>query len=300
MMWITSTTCSEAMLRRNHKQLLSTQTKCDFPIVYNKPPKTASSFLQKVISNWSQQVGRNDYRCSRTPLVTSAVLPECIPQSGDNCGVFNSHVFMTAPTRRLLDQRLPNYRTLTSIRYPPHRIISTFLFTHKLRKDHLRHDNVEVLSLLENYLRSFNPWLLYNYHTGDARTGSCPLSEEQIKDIYSFSSTIDIVIDVNIREESNIILNHFNLFQIPSVNDLSKRPKERGTAQVRLPTTHLELLRNVSCVEMEIHRALQTRMASLYEMATGKVCVVHGVLDILDSCIAQRERGGILNNSWVI
>lgn len=287
------------MIQQNHKQLLRTFAKCDFPIVYNKPPKTASSFLQNVITNWSRQVGRNDYRCSRTPLIASAVLPECISQSGDSCGILNSHIFMSPLTRRLLNQRLPKFRTLTSIRYPPHRIISMFLFTRKLRQNQLQQNDFKVVSLLEIYLRSFNPWRLYNYHTGDVRSGSCPLNEGEIQDIYSFSSTVDIVIDVNVREESNVILKHFNLFQIPFVEDVSKRPKERGTARVRMSSRHLELLRNVSCVEMELHRALQIRMASLYEMATRKTCITHGVLKNVDSCIARRERQ-TLKNSWVI
>lgn len=297
--WITIITHAKRIMRMNRKQTTPPVHGCDFPIVYNKPPKTASSFLQDVISNWSRQVGRNDYRCSRTPLVASAVLPECIPRSGDSCGILNSHIFMTPSTRRLLSQRLPKYLTLTSIRYPPHRIISMFLFTRRLRQDQLHQDSPHILAALDSYLRSFNPWRLYNYHTGDTRTGTCPLREDEVRDIYSFSATVDIVVDVSLRQESNVILKHFDLFQIPAVDDLAARPKERGTTQAKLPQQHLDMLRNISCVEMELHRALQVRMASLYELASGQLCLTHGVMKKLDSCIARRERQ-VLTNSWLI
>lgn len=270
---------------------VTTTQNCPFPIVYNKPPKTASSYIQTVIANWTAKTNRGNYMCSTNPIVTSAILHECLPSAGDACGVFNCHIFMSPAARSLLSKRLPNYRTLTSTRYPPHRIVSYFLQINGFKVT----NSPDFYKALRWYLSSYNPWRLYNYHTAEERSGSCPVSIEEMRLIFNLATSFDIVIDANLREESNAILKHFDLFQLPPVAD-ADRNKERGAYRLALPDEMKDLLRNVSCVEIELHKALQVRMASLYQQATGETCVQHLPRHTLSSCIEEKEKEILKNN----
>lgn len=279
------------LLPQVNRSTLSTTQACDFPIVYNKPPKTASSYIQTVISNWTRDTNRGNYMCSTNPIVTSAVLHECLPQEGDACGVFNCHIFMSQAARGLLEQRLPNYRLLTSTRYPPHRIVSYFLQINSLKVD----SSPDFHKALRWYLLNYNPWRLYNYHTAEERMGSCPVTNEEMRLIFNLATSFDIVIDANLRDESNAILRNFNMFQLPPVAD-ANRNKERGAYRLALPNDIKGLLKNISCVEVELHKALQVRMASLYQQATGTSCVQHSPRHTLSSCIEEKEKEVLKDN----
>lgn len=270
--------------------------RCPFPLVYNKPPKTASSFIRTVITNWTIDTGRADYRCSTGPLVTSVVLQECVPMSAvtNPCAVVNCHIFLSPHARSLLHARLPGLKYLTSTRYPAHRIVSYYLQVNELNVNaggNELHDGLRV------YLRWYNPWRLYNFHTGGARVGKCPLSEPEIRHVFDLAMRFDLVIDANLRNESNVILKAAGLFQLPEVADSKDRNKERGAWRMPLPDDIKELLHARSCVEVELHKALQLRMASLYERATGVSCIRHGSRTQFSSCIEDRERE-VLKDHW--
>lgn len=265
--------------------------RCDFPIVYNKAPKTASSFLKAVITNWSKEVGRPAYKCPSTNIRSGILLPDCVPEEPDSCGVLATHLVLNHNARTLLAKRMPDYKVIASTRYPPHRILSLYMFNRKIHDD-----DPDLEKGLKYYLDTYNPWHQYNYLTGEARTGECPLDLYQLRDITSLVSTFDIVIDVNVREESNKILKHYNLFQIPEQPDLADRLKEFGAVRANISSEYLDMLRDKACVEFELHRAMQYRMASLYEKATGEKCIQG---DSMNNCITERE-SEFLKSSWTL
>lgn len=257
---------------------------CPYPLVYNKPHKTASTFIQSLITNWTMETNRGNYVCAGQSLETAFYLPECIPRESDGCGVLNCHVILSPEVHSILNTRMPGHRILTSTRYPPHRIVSNFLQINFVQPDAVN----ETYDALRLYLsKKFNPWKLYNYHTGEGRVGSCPLQASDKHAIYNMVMKYDIVIDANLVEESNDILKHNGLFTFP---EASSKLNFRGASGMSLPDDIKDLLRDVSCVEKELHKALQMRMASLYEQATGKSCVKHGRPDKMSSCLADKER----------
>lgn len=264
----------------------SSDKSCEFALVYNKPPKTASSYIQEVIADWAKATGRGNYMCSSRPTESNVVLQECIPPTGDSCGVLNCHIFLDSNALNLLQKRLPDHKLLTSTRYPPHRIVSFYL-----QMSQLKADDDNIWDGLREYLRQYDPWRLYNYHTGEARTGSCPLSRADSVLIFTKAARYDIVVDANLRQVSNAILRRHGLFTLPAVT--GERNKDRGAYKLNLPSDVKDLLRNVVCVETELHRAFQMRMASLYEDATGKPCK-----KVPKNCIEDLEYEA-LNQSWV-
>lgn len=266
---------------------------CDWPLVYNKPPKTASTFFQALIREWAQKQKRGLYVCSPLPLDNSVVVNECLPRAGDACGVVNCHIFLTPTLRAMLHERLPNHRLLTSTRYPAHRIVSYFLEAQDVRDVAIA--TSELMSGLRVFLKWYNPWRLYNYHTGEARVGSCPLRHEEMMKVWNMAARFDIVVDASLIEESNVILARHRLFQ---VSHKGERRNVRGATKLRFPPDIVEALRKVACVEIELHKALLMRMASLYEEATGKPCIRHAPRARLSSCLEDRERE-LLNDTWV-
>lgn len=270
--------------------------RCNFSVVYNKPPKTASTYIQSRVDSWSKQSRRNLYRCSNHAVDTSTRLRECVPRGDDGCGVVNGHIWLSPPVMRLLEQRLPNTLLVTSTRYVPHRIVSHFLQKKKITNSALvLRDGQERLErfLVEEY----NMWGHYNYHFGTVRSGgSCPLSLDMRNQIYDDMSRYDVVVDVNLPTESNKILDHFGLFSLDVGG--GERLNERGTEMSAVGQRARELLRNVSCVEIEMHKALQQRMASLYEMVSKKSCIRSGVVDKLSSCLAPLEKAA-LGSEWL-
>lgn len=266
------------------KTLSERKSTCAYPLVYNKPHKTASTFIQGLITNWTKETNRNNYVCSGQTLETAIYLPECLPRETDECGVLNCHMILSPEVHKMLDKRWPGHRILTSTRYPPHRIVSNFLQINLIRPGSVN----ETHDALRLYLsRRFNPWKLYNFHSGENRVGTCPLKSSDLVAIYNMVMKYDIVIDANLIEESNIILKHNGLFQFP---EASSKVNFRGASGMTLPEDIKLLLRDVSCVELELHKALHMRMASLYEQATGKPCVKHGRPAKMSSCLADRER----------
>lgn len=269
---------------------------CAFNLVYVKPPKTAGTFIQKVITNWTKGNGRPNFICAAQALETNLYLHECLPRDiKDSCGVFNSHIVVDRNAARTLAERMPNYRLLTSTRNAAQRVVSVFLQKHLL----VAHANntVEIHDALRGYLNSskFKPWTLYNYYTGDGRTGNCPLTPEDKDHIDMLVGKYDIVIDANIPDESNTILKYHGLFQLPIQVE---RVNQRGAWNLILPHDLQKVLFDVSCVDRAIHAGLQLRMASLYEQATGLRCVVHGRRGNRSSCIGDAERLALKKN-WV-
>lgn len=261
-------------------------------LVYNKPPKTASTFIQELIVNWTERTKRPLYQCNRTPMLTMVNLRACVPVKPDACAVFSCHVYLNAFALQVFNDRIPGHLTLSSTRYPAHRVVSMFLFTRQFRDS-----DTGIEGRLERFVNNMNPWELYNYHTGEFRTGTCPLTEDEKRRVFSAVSVYDIVIDANTPNASNKILNHFNLFKLPVLNDPTDRPKERGTVRVNLTEKVRNALKNKTCVEDALHTALQIKMASLYERATGEPCLFDPRLQTLDTCI-QREEQHTLENYW--
>lgn len=254
-------------------------------VIYNKSPKTASSFILNVMINWTKSEKRPLYRCYLGPLQTSASIKSCVPKRPDPCGVFTEHVFLDPSVTQLFAQRFPNHLLLTSTRYPGHRIVSFFLFIRDFRDD-----DPTVLESLSGYLRRYNPWGLYNYHTGESRDGSCPLTKDEKKLVYAAVSRFDIVIDLNSVRASNAILKHHNLFTLPERTELKDRHKERGAVRVNMTDELLQLLGTKVCVENELHLAFQFKMADLYERATGEKCMFDPEFPTPDTCVTREER----------
>lgn len=271
---------------------------CEFPIVYNKPPKTAGTYVQTLITDWTRKTGRANYLCGgRRAVETSVYLHDCVSRNDDGCGVLNAHLVLTPQATTILKQRLPNYRLLTSTRYPAHRIVSFYLQLNLFKTENMSDPN-QVERGLQHYLRNqYNPWGLYNFHTGEYRKKtSCPLRQSERLDIFNLASQYDLVVDANVPEISNVILRDYGLFQFPEIAD---HVNVRGAGEMNLSKETLDLIRNVSCVEDEMHRAFHMRMGSLYEKATGKTCVESGRIDDLKTCLEEQEREN-LKHTWLI
>lgn len=153
---------------------------------------------------------------------------------------------------------------MTSTRKPRDRLLSLFLQTHHTRSQKLGSD----LPLLEQFLTSLNPWALYNYHTGENRKGSCPITEEDKILLRDAVNQYDIVIDADLKEHSNEILKANDLFLLS--DDSSNR---RGAKDLVLTSELKELLKEKTCVEDELHLLFRLRMASSYENVTGTPCL---------------------------
>lgn len=272
---------------------------CDFPIVYHKPPKTAGTYIQTLITEWAKRTGRSNYLCGgRRAIETVMYLHECVSREDDGCGILNAHLVLTPQATAILGQRLPNYRLLTSTRYPAHRIVSLFLQLNLFKTENMT-DAAAVEKGLQDYLRDqYNPWGQYNFYTGGHRKKTaCPLRQSERMDIFNVASQYDLVVDANLPEISNVILKDYGLFQFPEHAD---PVNVRGAGELKLSEETLDLIRNVSCVEDELHRALHLRMASLYEKATGEACVESGRIDDLKTCLDERERANLKQHTWLV
>lgn len=284
---------------------------CDFEIVYNKPPKSAGTYVQTLMTKWAAQENRQNILCrGKRAIETSVYLKECIPRSDPSrCSVISAHMFLSGEVRSLLSQRLPSHRLLTSTRYPAHRIVSFFLQLNLLNRTKTRTSNDRNSGLdeeaLNDYLTRFNPWSLYNFHAGEKRQGSCPLRLEEINEIFDLASRYDLVVDANLPEQSNIILEHYNLFRFPTETADSdpqnsrKKVNERGTSNLVLSNKTKGLIKKVSCVEDALHKALHLRMASLMETINGQRCIESGRIENLKTCLDHQERKN-LQAQWLL
>lgn len=107
------------------------------------------------------------------------------------------------------------------------------------------------------------------------------------------------MIDANSLKASNAILKHHGLFQLPMIHNVEDRNKERGAVRVNMTEDLLDLVRSRMCVEEQLHRAFQVRMARLYEEATGEECMYEARMPIPDTCIEREERE-TLKDYWSV
>lgn len=238
---------------------------CDAPIVYNKPAKTGSTSIQSAMISWANSSSRHAIRCSPYIAKASMQLRECIPYDPTRCAVLATHVELDRSTRELLTHRLGGrFILLTSTRDPLQRIVSLYMQMRRIQADQAQKN----LSDIEDFTRGLNPWDLYNYHTGEARTGTCPMEEVEKRLLVNLVKHVDIVLDIDLLDQSNKILKSHDLFQLSS-----KRSNVRGSWKLVLNNSVKEAIKSVSCVEDEMHRLFRLRMASLYGRATGKPCL---------------------------
>lgn len=283
-------------LHTNSTNTLGGDLDCEYPIVYNKPPKTGSTFIQRSIHVWARKLGRPTFSCSGWSHTAAITLPECLPTSPQRCGIYNAHLIIGKNVEGILQRRLPNYKLLTSTRYAPHRIISSFFQTYGYNEKTVIND--AFFSKLENFLSNeFNPYEIVTWYFKEQKDTfrSCPMSSGEKSDIMHQVSKFDVVIDINLMNESNAILKHYSLFTL-SNTDAPINP--RGAHNLSLPIHIKDLLYNVSCYERELHHSLLLRMSSLYEVATGAKCLRHGRIASTTSCLHNIERHR-LKDTWI-
>lgn len=271
--------------------------RCPFPIVYNKPAKTGSTFIQRAIEQWALKVHRPIYKCGSIGSETILKLSECLPYKDfrtQECGVMTNHIDIDNNINTILNQRMPNYRLITSTRYSPHRVVSNYLQAYHIR---INSTNNDISEGLKNYLTNeFDPEVLLPAHFGFDLPDiiPCPVSNLMKKRIYSSVANYFIVIDVNLVKESNIILNHFGLFQLAVSED--SKVNRRGAGECVFDDDVKKLLYNVTCFDREVHLALQMRMASLYEMVTGIQCFKRSRSSLFN-CLQSKE-SQLLKETW--
>lgn len=247
---------------------LRSTSACKFPLVYNKPHKTGSTTVQRALSRWANDTNRTFLACSAYIDKASFQLRECLTPDPTGCAIVATHLVLDPATKALLTQRIGVFKLLTSTRRPRNRILSAFLQQHTTTAGKLGENYVV---LLREFLDSFNPWTLYTYHTGVYRDAACPLTEEGRHAVVQLAKTFDVVVDVDLVTHSDAILEHWGLGRLGRV-----RANRRGAENIAVPDDVERRLTNVTCVEDELHRLLRLRMASLYETATGKVCLLGG------------------------
>lgn len=280
----TTTTAQEALDKE----------RCEYPFIYNKPFKTASTLVLHTINDWAKTVNRPVFECGEWSHVNAVRLFECIPPGVHHCGILNNHMLLDRVTLSIVAERLPNYRYITTTRYPPHRIISEFMQIND-KKWSL---GMDVDYEFRDYMRNkYNQYGHIGWYTDEwiHEGHSCPITNGQHRFIYQMASKFAIVIDANLIEESNVILRHANLFTLP---EDGKRSNFRGSQNVNISNETVSVMKKVLCFELALHEALQFRMASLYEQATGKPCVREGQMGKASNCIKDKERE-ILNDDWI-
>lgn len=285
---------------------LSSRQRCDFSIFYNKPPKTAGTYTQNELKKWARLTEPNQRTIEdcggKRDIETNVRIRDCLPDYDNNCLLFTAHIKLDRSIRRLIFDRLPSVKYITTTRYPPHRITSLFLQLYKYNFTDVQQDKAQIEDDFEKFLVKFNPWTLYNYHSGENMKGACPVGNNEMQKIFNVASLYDIVLDVNLVKESNTILRHYGLFQLPEVSEDMERKMVRGTHQFALNDRLKSLLRSKMCVEDQLHRALHFRMAATYEriLRDDESCINHGNIHVLNSCMDERERAILGNHSWVI
>ena len=246
----------------------STKVKtCEYPIVYNKPPKTASSKIGHDIKSWSQEQHRSYYKCSPFINRASFEMRECIPTDKTGCAVISTHVILSDMMKEILTKKIGKFLLITSTRDPRKRMMSMYMQDRRLEWP-IKQD---ILPDLKRFIRNRNPWELYNYHTGKHRVGSCPISQADRAIVRDMVNQADIVIDADLTKESNTILKYHNVFQLSD-----KEINVRGSKEIQLDKEGKELLKNVTCVDEEMHRLYRLRMASVYGKSTNTKCIKGG------------------------
>jgi len=244
-------------------------SKCAYPIVYNKPHKTGSTTIQMFALRWAQKKGRPAYKCSGFIQKARFQIRECIPHDSSGCAMVATHIELDDITRELLENRIGKFKTITSTRRPDHRILSSFMQTRHLTISRANLDKNGTLADLKRFLIDFNPWKVYNYHTGRFVQGTCPMSPSEEHRLVKLVNRYDIVLDVDLIHQSNTILAAHDLFQLSANSTVNSR----GSTMLQLDAEARELLRSKMCVEDELHRLFRFRMASAYEKARGKKCL---------------------------
>lgn len=239
-------------------------SRCAFPFIYNKPHKTASTKIQADILHWAKSQRRPAYACNDYLSTASMQMRECIPEEHSGCAIIATHVILSDVMRNILRSRIGDFWTVTSTRLPRDRVLSLFLQMRITTSEKIH----ESLPHLHTFLTSFNPWSLYNYHTGENRIGTCPMTTEEKILLRDVVNRYDVVIDANLTEHSNVILASKNLFTLSE-----KVSNVRGAKNLVLTPELNDLLKKKLCVEEELHFLFRMRMASAYQKITGKPCL---------------------------
>lgn len=282
-----------------HGFVRNESSECAFPIVYNKPHKTGSTFLKAHLANWAKSKKRPLYDCGGNDLDSAARLHDCVQAGSSSCGVMNAHLVLSGQTLSYLEKVLPNFRLMTSTRYPPMRILSAFLQYHKIEGADVK--GKEGNELFRKFMHDiYEEWGLYNFHFGDTRVGSCPPTRAERAHIYEAMGRYDIVVDLTLPDVSNIILRRFGLFNYTEIMESQSgltAANVRGSSLDALDDESKELMKNKSCIEWAMHRAMQNRMASTYDKARGTFnipyssrCLPPGRLETITSCLEGREK----------
>lgn len=290
--------------------------RCNFSIVYNRPPRTASAFFEDELLKWGTTHNRTVYDCGHDRLLTTLRLPECLAITSaqwknltsksishkqedngtgsrayrdDGCGLLSGRMVLSGRALATVRKTLPSSMMLTSTRFPPVRILSHFLEEFGLNESNLRQDDVQ--DELATYLRdSFSPWEMFNFHFGTHVGGSCPQSRTEGLKILGAVTRYGAVVDIGLPKESSAILEALGLFTLDNIElgDQHRKNVRRETLLL-LRDDVAGLLRDKACVEMKLHRALQLRMASVYETLTGTQCFDSGKLEETSSCLRKAE-----------
>lgn len=255
-------------------------THCNLTLMYNRPPKTGSTFIREYAKKWSNANRRKVLWCGHHSIEVALRVRDCIPVNTTLCVSLIDHMHVTDDVRLLLEQRLPNVIYVTSIRYPPLRILSHFLETYKLTASKAFASPQGKDRFKQFLLHEYDPWSFINYHFGPSNQGiqtlksrgQCPNTTEDHYILNNLASRYDVVLDVSQVEESNALLALNGLFTLPDVSKGEGEAKnERGSRLASLHPSILTLLREKSCVEMELHRALQRRMATLLDNTSVQI-----------------------------
>lgn len=269
-----STTATSALTNRHITSIPQNDSiSCPRPILYNKPHKTGSTSIKADLLAWAASQHRPAYVCSPHINVSQIRIRECVPpevhRSRCRGPVIAAHIRLDDSLLNILTSYIADKPLLvTSTRSPETRITSQFLQYQHTKLQLGKPLPPKLEAALQSFLRNWNPWQLYNYHTGSSILSPCPLSYGDRRRLEIFVNRYDVVIDVDRKNVSNVVLKSFDLFQ------LSGRVENvRGTGSAIFTSLTDQLLANVSCVETEMHRLFSLRLASLYQRASGERCL---------------------------
>lgn len=257
----------------------------DRVIVYNKPHKTGCTYIQTQLKTWAKRHKIPFRKCTWNYAENVARFRECVPDGSPQVLAF--HFYWSQEVKSILTEKFNSVFLLTSTRHPRMRIPSLFLQIKKWGAEYVSKHKKIFDKEFKRFISDMN-WIdLFYYHTGEHINKTFPLSNDSKQKIHEISGKYHAVIDLDLKNESEYILKKMNLFSVFT----GKMENVRGSNQLNLSKTSIQLIDRTFCAELELHKALLFRMSMLYDVQNDNQCNRSNYLYSYDlnSCLFEKS-----------